>query len=96
MITTDSKSLAYIKKDEFKGSYKGMRYRLKNQDDKLIAYVWPGPYAFDATDPEKIVHNEFEFTDEGRDQAIDWLNLCYEERKNEWRKINQSSLASLL
>ena len=47
-------------------------------------WIWPGPYIFDFTPPEKKVDRIFPFTDEGRRQAVDWINEVYESRKEEW------------
>ena len=40
----------------------------------LRVYVWPGPFAFDMTDAEKIEHQDFEFKDSGIDEALIYLN----------------------
>lgn len=64
----------YYKKEPFYGSYKGMRYRVIKSDDILLATVWPEPYNFESTPDEKKHSAEFEFTQEGVNQAYQWLD----------------------
>ena len=80
------------------GSYKGMRYRLARDplanvifipvdqrgEAKLVATVWPEPYAYGQTDPSKMTSCEFEFSEDGFDQAVSWFNDQYEQRIDEW------------
>lgn len=85
MITVkDTMPLQFIKKSDFSGSFKGMRYLLKKQEieDKtvLTAYVWPEPFCFDKTAEEGKDCMEFPFTEEGQEQAVQWLNERYGER----------------
>jgi len=82
------------------GSYKGMRYRLARNPLKnvifipidqrgeahLEASVWSEPYAYAMTDKDKITTKEFEFTQDGFDKAIDWINEQYESRISEWKE----------
>ncbi|MCR5772478.1 MAG: hypothetical protein K6G87_14755 [Butyrivibrio sp.] len=84
--------------EAFFGSYKGMRYRLARDplanvifipvdqrgEAKLVATVWPEPYAYGQTDPSKMTTCEFEFTEDGFDQAVSWFNDQYEKRIDEW------------
>ena len=66
--------LNFYKKEKFNGSMKKMNYRLQKTDDKFIATVWEGPYCYDATNKENMETAEFEFSEEGINQATDWLN----------------------
>lgn len=72
----------YIKKERFTGSYCGMRYlyeKVEKEEGKVIcARHWPEPFCFEKTDEEKIISNEFEFSQEGLDAAIDWLDKAQE------------------
>lgn len=62
-------------KQAFTGSDKNMRYKMmKIDNDKLLVEHWPGPYAYEYTDEEKKVREEFPFNDEGKIKAVDWLN----------------------
>lgn len=73
------------------GGQQGMRYRLlrigEKPDFRLCASVWPGPYAFDYTEEEKITSREFAYSAEGREEAIGWMTEQYETRKDEWDHI---------
>lgn len=91
MIESNKISLGYIKKLEYTGGYKGMRYMLKKgsrkvtdengeekKEDIMIGFVWPEPFCFAKTDPEKIVQKEFPLTQEGKEEAVNWLNETFE------------------
>ena len=55
-------SINAIKKEPFTGSESGMRYRFEKADDFLKTSVYPEPFAFEKTDPEKIITKDFEFS----------------------------------
>ena len=90
MITTeDVLNMNFYKKEKFTGSYKGMRYLLKKDIEELPSttpdtppetktifrcYVWPGPYNFSSTPDEQKLMAVFDFTAEGKQQAVDWMN----------------------
>lgn len=81
--------IRFLKKKPFTGSYEGMRYRLvKNETEEgtvtLDAAVWPGPFAYAATDDSLKTCNSFEFNDEGFQSCVDWLNEIY--KLNSWKK----------
>lgn len=91
MITTEEVlNLNFYKKEKFRGSYHGMRFQLELEkeegNDHFNVYVWPGPYTFANTAPEKIMKNTFPFTMEGKQQAVDWLNETYTVHQDEWPK----------
>ena len=76
----------------FSGSDAGMRYRLirrkavKDEEgqvtvpEALMAWVWPEPFSFEATDKELITEQAFPFDEEGRLAAVAWLNEQRESR----------------
>lgn len=70
--------LQFIKKSPFYGSYKGMRYALRKKEEALEVCVYPEPYAFDATPEENKKYVAFEFSDDGYEKALDFLNHEYE------------------
>uniref|UniRef100_UPI003FF083A0 GNAT family acetyltransferase n=1 Tax=Roseburia sp. TaxID=2049040 RepID=UPI003FF083A0 len=80
MITTeDVLSLNFYKKEKFTGSYRGMRYLLEKSKDEEDAdifrcHIWPGPYNYASTPDEKKKTACFPFTEEGKKQAVDWMN----------------------
>lgn len=69
-------SILYYEKSVFKGSYRGMNFRLaKGGDDEnkvLVATAWKGPFILEKT-TETPVTKEFEFSDEGIAAADAWL-----------------------
>ena len=73
-------SIPFIKKERYTGSKKPMRYFLQKEEDKLKATVYPGPYCIEATPAELMESEFFEFSNEGLDAAVEWLNKMYEEK----------------
>ena len=85
----------------FYGSFKGMRFRVarepmetvfflpqeKKEEGRLVATVWPEPFAYDSTPDEKKRSCDFPFTDEGKLQMTKWLNEQYEMRKEEYKRV---------
>lgn len=73
---------------EMSGDHNGMRYMIKRigekPDFKLQATVWPEPLCFDKTPDDVKTSKEFEFTQEGRAKAIEWLKRMYDEKKEIW------------
>lgn len=76
--------MAFFKKEAYTGSYKGMRYRVKKDEDQFEACVYPEPYCYEATPEEQKVKTSFPFTEEGRESVINWLNDQYDSRRSEW------------
>lgn len=69
-------TILYYEKSVFKGSYRGMNFRLgKSQEGKvkrLTATAWRGPLILEKTQ-EEPVKKEFDFSDDGIAQAEQWL-----------------------
>ena len=91
MLTrTDFLSLNFVKKEDFTGSYQGMRFMLRSEtiedEKKLKVYLWSEPYGFDATPDEQKIASLFSFDEEGLNQAIDWMNTQYEEVRNDTKE----------
>ena len=84
----DILSFNYLKKQAFLGSFQGMRYRLKaaGEGDEAVleAIIWPEPFILEHTDEELSEKKEFPFSEEGREEAIAWLNERYASRKEFW------------
>lgn len=83
MLTrADFLSLNFVKKEDFAGSHKGMRFMLHqetvDEQKKLKVYIWSEPFGFEATPDEKKLSELFEFSEDGLEQAIDWMNERYE------------------
>lgn len=84
-------NMNYYKKTSFDGWTGGMRFRICREtagDETAFfhAWVWPGPYIFDLTDDALKSDQTFPFTEEGRRQAVDWLNEQYETNPERWPK----------
>ena len=73
-------SLALVKKERFCGSHGKMRYMLCTEDGKLKANIYPEPYCWEATPDEQKEAEFFEFSDEGIQSAVEWLNRMYCEK----------------
>ena len=47
--------LNFVKKDDYTGSYSGMRYLIRSiSKEEMKVFIWPEPYAFARTDKELI------------------------------------------
>lgn len=78
----DVMPINFLKKENFNGSFSGMRYRMakaeKDGETCLRVTAWPEPYGFDATPEEQKVWEDFPFTEEGIVSGVEWLNGRYE------------------
>lgn len=81
-------SLNFLKKENYTGSMQGMRYMLRKEGEKLEVTIWPEPFSYQATKQELKQSNEFEFSNEGKEQALDWVNKQYEQQKELWDSVN--------
>lgn len=72
----------YNYKGIFTGSIKAMNYRIEKIDEEekksYLVHIWQGPYNFEVTSKEEMRKKEFPFTDEGAEEATDWINEVYE------------------
>lgn len=90
MITYDEVlNLNYYKKTAYTGWTGGMRFLIRREtpeDGEAIfhVYAWPGPYIFDLTADEQKLEASFPFSEEGKKQAVDWLNLQLTEHADLW------------
>lgn len=78
--------------ETFGGSYRGMEYRFGKEKDEndnpvLRAWIWPGPYNFIHTKREKKIWQDFPFSEEGKDAAVDWLEKMRAEKTELFDKI---------
>ena len=97
----------YTYGEPFTGSAAGMRYRLsrvtvpENPDaerELFEAAAWPEPYSEAFTDPGRIIKKRFAFSEEGKEEAVCWLNAVYQEicadRSDPEDKINRTDIHS--
>lgn len=86
--------LNYIKKEEYSGSMDGMRYLLKraskDSEDCIQVTIWPEPYSYFKTPEEKKQSIEVPLTEQGVEQAADWLNEQYEVQREKWKNWSAS------
>ena len=73
---------------EYSADHFGMRYVIKRTGEKpdfiLLAAVWPEPYCFDKTPDETKITKEFEYSSEGRKEAINWIKEMYDMKRDMW------------
>lgn len=65
--------------EPFTGSFQGMRYRIiktegENGEKSLLVTVWQEPFSFDVTPEEEKESCSFEFSEQGKKVAVEWLN----------------------
>jgi hypothetical protein len=78
--------LQFFKNEAYTGSMKGMRYRVKKEEEELSVAVYPEPYCYEVTPEEQKIRAAFPFTEEGRGQVMDCINGQYEEKRPLWEK----------
>lgn len=83
--------LNYVKKEEYTGSMDGMRYMLKKktvgEEARLEVIIWPEPLGYARTPEKKKQRMEFEFSNAGLEQAVDWMNEQYEVQSALWKLV---------
>lgn len=88
--------VAGLKKEPFSGSHNGMRYLFQGDEGKnsttFTVYVYPEPWCFEQTPKEQIQSSVFPLTDEGMDQAIEWLWGKFEEEKDLWLNASKEMM----
>lgn len=88
IVRADILSMEYLKKTEFTGCHKGMRYRLEKAsvEDKvyLKTTVWPEPFNYISTPAEQKTEELFSFDEDGVVDAIGWMNNQLFEKKDIW------------
>ncbi|MDD6661536.1 MAG: GNAT family acetyltransferase [Lachnospiraceae bacterium] len=73
-------SLELIRKERFAGSCGMMRYMLMMDDGKMKASVYPEPYCWEATPEDQKESQFFEYSAEGIEAMVKWLNQKYHEK----------------
>lgn len=79
------------------GSCNGMRYKIvhpkpsEGEENLIYVDVWPGPWCYEATDEENITKNSFEYSREGYDRMLAYLNELYDSRREEWEQKENCS-----
>lgn len=82
LTRADFLSLNFVKKEDYTGSFHGMRYMLHQEtveeEKKLQVFIWPEPFCFEATPDDKKISELFPFNEDGLAQAIVWMNERFE------------------
>ena len=88
IVRDDILSMEYLKKTEFTGCHRGMRYRLEGvsaeEGKQLKVTVWPEPFNFFKTPEEQKTSAFFSFDEDGVVDAIAWMNDRLFEEKDKW------------
>ncbi len=86
--------------NNYSGSHVGMRYFIepvkepdpsdetgKNKLTFLQVTLWPEPWGLEYTAPEKRISQRFPGSDEGVQQAADWIAAQYSAEEQKWSVI---------
>ena len=77
----------------YTGGHNGMIERTGEKPDYVLnVLIWQGPYASTAMKEEDITAKEFEYSEEGRSSAIQWIQDMYDTNIDRWENapsINQ-------
>lgn len=72
----------FYDKSCFYGSFQGMHYRIEKISDDDGSHfqvtTWPGPYNYETTSDDLKKTESFPFTEDGLQEACDYLNQTYE------------------
>ncbi len=86
----DILSMEYLKKTEFTGSHRGMRYRLEGvsaeEGKRLKATIWPEPFNFFTTPEEQKTSELFSFDEDGVTDAVAWMNDRLFAERERWER----------
>ena len=72
-------SISFLEKMPYKGSYNGKRFlfekaKVENSDKNILnVYVWKDVYNFEKTDDKDKVKKEFEYSKDGIEKGIDFV-----------------------
>lgn len=96
MIQTSGLSLKFLKREVYSGSHRGMRFRLQapKEEETLHVWIYPEPWCFESAPEAERSHREFPFTQEGLEEAIQWLNASYEENIAGWTDRDKNKMRS--
>lgn len=88
-------SMEYLKKAEFTGCHRGMRYRLEGVKEpegekRLRCTVWPEPFNFFKTPAEEKESADFAFSEDGVADAVAWMNDRLFEEKDRWEHAEEN------
>lgn len=62
----------------------------KKEQQVLEIAAWEAPYSFDKTSEEKIQRMETDFSEDGIQKGIDWLNGLWEKDPQKWKEAKHN------
>lgn len=84
----DILSMEFLKKSEYSGCCQGMRYRLEgimHDGEKVLkTTIWPEPFNYIRTPEEQKTSQMFEFSEDGVNDAVVWMNDRLLDEKDKW------------
>ncbi|MCI9319231.1 MAG: hypothetical protein HFH05_04020 [Lachnospiraceae bacterium] len=91
----DILSMEYLKKTEYTGCHKGMRYRLEgvqgeDGEKQLKCTVWPEPFNYFKTPEERKESKNFLFGEDGVIDAVAWMNDKLFQEKEKWDHASEN------
>ncbi|MEE1087094.1 MAG: hypothetical protein U0L05_08050 [Schaedlerella sp.] len=86
-----------LKKEPFSGEHHGMRYFFCADDDKtsFSVYIYPDPWSFEKTPDKEKESSSFPMTEEGMEQAIEWLFQMYKNQLDKWHTAHENRMHML-
>ncbi|MCR5255163.1 MAG: hypothetical protein K6D96_04455 [Acetatifactor sp.] len=105
IVREDILSMPFLKKTQFTGCHKGMRYRLEKDEytvpaenegeedkkaERLKVTIWPEPFNYIKTPDEKKTVEYFSFAEEGIKDAIAWMNDMYSKDSSVYEKASEN------
>ncbi|MCQ2507224.1 MAG: GNAT family acetyltransferase [Dorea sp.] len=96
MISKIAITVASLKKEPFSGSHHGMRFYMKKSDEGFDVWTYPEPWCFEQTPEEDKTKNTFPLTAEGLEEAMAWLNQCFDANQEKWEDIEKNKMQILL
>ena len=61
----------------------------------LRVTIWPEPFCFEKTPDEKKTVKDFAYTEDGLDEAYDWICQSYDDRIAEWKEARDNPYKGL-
>ena len=96
MLDTSGLSTKFLKKENYCGSYSGMRYMIKKGEEGITAYIYSEPWAFEMTPEEERLSKKFPFSDDGVAEVIAWLTEIHDSNRKFWDNASKSKMANML
>ena len=93
IVREDILSMEFLKKTEYTGCHKGMRYRLEGvsveDGKKLKVLLWPEPFNYFTTPASERMEELFDFSEDGIVDAIAWMNDMLSAYKEKWDRAGE-------